>query len=212
MNFVEYFRLGLRHRRDPFFIKYLKGRRVLDIGSGRGEFLAQDPINFTGVDVDATLVTQCRERGMRAHCMSALSLEFPDASFDAVHASQLIEHFSPTDAVRFLAEAARVLHPGGIVFITTPGVRNVWNTFSHLRPYPPEAFRKLLNSDTENYIRENRLDLMVENAWGSRFYFKRKAMMFIFCLIDLLMPPKDPIGWTILLRKKGPDANDKGSV
>lgn len=202
MNVIEYVQMGLRYRKDPFYIKYLKNRRVLDIGAGRGEFLARDVANFVGVDVDPELVMQCRERGMQAHCMSAFSLEFLDASFDAVHASQLIEHFSPTDAVRFLGEASRVLRPGGIVFLTTPGIRNVWNTFSHIRPYPPEAFRKLLDSDTENYIRESRLDLIFENAWGFRFYSERKSIMFVSYIIDLLVPPRCPIGWTIVLRKK----------
>lgn len=205
MNVIEYIRLGLRYRKDPFFIKYLKGRRVLDIGAGRGEFLARDPDNFVGVDIDPELVTQCRERGMQAHCMSAFLLEFPNASFDAVHASQLIEHFSPTDAVRFLGEASRVLRPDGIIFLTTPGVRNVWNTFSHIRPYPPEAFRKLLGSDTENYIRESHLNLMLDAAWGFRFYSERKVLMFASCMMDLLVPPRDPIGWTIVLRKESAD-------
>ena len=204
MNVSEYVRLGLRYRQDPFFVKYLMGKRVLDIGSGRGEFLARDPDNFVGVDVDPLLISQCRQRGLTAHCMNAFELKFPNGSFDAVHAAQLIEHFSPVDASRFLSEVSRVIRPGGCVYLTTPGVRNVWNTFSHIRPYPPDAFRKLLGSDTENYIRESQIDLIYENAWGSRHYFENRAMMFASGVLDLLMPPGNPIGWTIILRKKIP--------
>lgn len=204
MNVLEYVRLGLRHRKDPFYVKYLMGKRVLDIGSGRGEFIAREPTNFVGVDIDPSLVSQCQQRGLSAYCMSAFELKFPNESFDAVHASQLIEHFSPADASRFLSEVSRVVCPGGRVFLTTPGVRNVWNTFSHVRPYPPDAFRKLLGSDTENYIRESQIDLAVENAWGSRHFFENRAMMFTSGILDLLMPPSNPIGWIILLRKKKP--------
>lgn len=202
MNVQEYIRLGLRHKKDPFFVKYLMGKRVLDIGSGRGEFLAREPGNFVGVDVDPSLVTQCQQRGLSAYCMSAFELEFPNGSFDAVHAAQLIEHFSSVDASRFLSEVSRVIRPGGYVYLTTPGVRNVWNTFSHVRPYPPDSFRKLLGSDTENYIRESQIDLTYENAWGSRHYYENRAMMFASGVLDLLIPPSNPIGWTIILRKK----------
>lgn len=204
MNVLEYVHLGLRHRKDPFFMRYLIGKRVLDIGSGRGEFLAREPGNFVGVDVDPSLVSQCQQRGLSAYCMNAFELEFPDGSFDAVHAAQLIEHFSPVDASRFLSEVSRVIRPGGCVYLTTPGVRNVWNTFSHVRPYPPDAFRKLLESDTESYIRESKIDLTYENAWGSRHYFESRVMMFASGVMDLLVPPGNPIGWTIILRKNLP--------
>ncbi len=201
MTAVEYILLGLRERKNPFFVKYLKHRRVLDIGAGRGEFLALDPVNFVGVDVDPALVAHCCERGMQVHCMSAFALDFPDASFDAIHAAQLIEHFSPTEAAQFLGEASRVLQPGGIVYLTTPGIRNVWNTFSHIRPYPPDSFKKLLNSDTENYIRKSRLGLVFEGAWGARYYFENKGLMFVCSILDLVFPPNNPIGWKIVLRK-----------
>jgi SAM-dependent methyltransferase len=43
---------------------------------------------------------------------------FPDASFDLVHASHLIEHLN--DPAFFLDEVARVLSPGGLLVLTTP--------------------------------------------------------------------------------------------
>lgn len=201
MKLLEYLSLGLRHRKEPFYVKYLAGGRVLDVGCGEGEFLVRDEFNTVGVDLDPDLVSRCRERGLTAYCMSALALEFPDASFDAIHAAQLIEHFSPAEAVRFLAEAARVLRPGGHLFLTTPGIRNVWGSFSHVRPYPPVAFKKLLIRATENYLREGQPQLEFLDAQGYRNYFESRALMFAFSLFDLLFPPGDPIGWTIILRK-----------
>jgi ubiquinone/menaquinone biosynthesis C-methylase UbiE len=112
MNVAEYVRLGLRYRIDPFFVKYLMGMKVLDVGSGRGEFLARDPSNFVGIDVDPGLVSQCLQSGLTAYCMNAMELDFPDESFDVVHAAQVIEHFSPGDASRFLGEASRVVRRG----------------------------------------------------------------------------------------------------
>lgn len=202
MKLIEYVSLGLLHRKDPFYVRYLAGRRVLDVGCGRGEFLARDPSKTVGVDLDPELVSQCCTQGLTAHCMSALALEFPDASFEGIHAAQLIEHFSPVEAVHFLSEAARVLRPGGHLLLTTPGVRNVWNTFSHIRPYPPIAFSKLLSSATENYLRaERQPHLEVVDTHGSRFYFRSRAVSFVFSLFDLLLPARNPIGWTIVLRR-----------
>lgn len=202
MKAFEFIRLGIKHRKDPFYVKYLMGRRVLDVGCGYGDFLVKEPDNFVGIDIDPYLISQCHDRKLTAYCMDALDLRFRDESFDVVRAAQLIEHFSPREAARFLNEASRVVRKGGWVYLTTPGVCNIWNTFSHIRPYPPVAFRKLLNTPTENYINEAVMNLEYFNAWGSRKYYNNKMLAFISQAVDLIVTPGTPIGWTILLRKK----------
>ena len=201
MKAVEYLRLGMRFRVDPFYSKYLAGRRVLDIGSGAGDFVARDPSRFVGVDVDPNMVGQCRARGLDVRIGHTDRLEFPDGSFEAVHAAQLVEHLDPRQAVAMLKEAARVLVPGGVVVLTTPGVRIVWNTFSHIRPYPPDAFKKLLVSPTEGYLRTQPIDLEFVGGWGTRRYLRNRVLHFVLSFIDVVLPPKAPIGWTIVLRK-----------
>jgi SAM-dependent methyltransferase len=203
MNALEYARLAWRHRTDPLYVKYLAGRSVLDVGAGAGEFVGKDPVRFVGIDIDSKLVEICRAKGLRVQRMNALTLDFPDGSFDAVHAAQFIEHLGPAEAAIFLGEAARVLRSDGVVFLTTPGVRNVWNTFSHVRPYPPAAFVKLLASPTENYLKAEEFGLTIEGYWGNRFYFRNRILVFLSRVFDLLWPPRDPIGWTIVLRKEG---------
>jgi ubiquinone/menaquinone biosynthesis C-methylase UbiE len=47
------------------------------------------------------------------HVGDVYALQFPDASFDVVHAHQLLQHLS--EPVRALTEMRRVLRPGGIV-------------------------------------------------------------------------------------------------
>lgn len=206
MKLSRYIHLAIRHRDDPLFRHYLHGRRVLDIGCGAGEFLARDSVNFVGIDIDERLVAVCREKGLDAAVGSALAPAFPDESFDAVHAAQLVEHLTPAEATLFLSHAARVLKPGGLVFLTTPGVRNIWNTFSHIRPYPPASFRKLLTSKTEAYLSGEAIPLHVEAAYGTRFYFRNRLLIFLSRVLDLLLPPTNPIGWTIILRKTNPAA------
>lgn len=203
MNVVEYLRLAWRYRTDPLYCKFLAGRYVLDVGAGTGEFVRKDPMRFIGIEVDPLLVQECRKYKLNVICMNALNLSFASETFEAVHAGQFIEHLNPVDAVRFLKEAARVLQPGGIIFLTTPGVKNVWGTFSHVRPYPPDSFVKLLGHPTEGYVRGEELALKVEEFWGNRWYVSNRFLLLMARLLDLLLPPSNPIGWTILLRKSG---------
>ena len=72
-------------------------------------------------------------------------LPFPDASFDCVVSFQVIEHIRRD--LDFVAEAARVLRPGGLVVLTTPNApmsltRNPW----HVREYTADQLRNLLGS------------------------------------------------------------------
>ncbi len=201
MSPALYLRYLIRFRANPLHVEYLNGRKTLDVGCGEGDFLKKDASNRVGADIDENLVRRCIEKGLVAHCMSATDLGFPDQCFDAVHAAELIEHLDPPAAVRFLAESARVLKPGGIVYITTPGERYVWNTFSHIKPYPPIAFEKLLGNSTEGFIKEQALQLGLERyfAFGvpSRFRF----VTGIKRAFNVAFPCRQPSGYVIILRK-----------
>lgn len=101
------------------------GQQVLDIGSGPGTIsidLARRvrPGRVIGVDASADIVEQAA--GLAASAAidnvefrvgDAYALDFADASFDIVHAHQVLQHLArPVDALR---EFRRVLKPGGIL-------------------------------------------------------------------------------------------------
>lgn len=122
---------------------------ALDLGCGRGEWLellGERGIAAHGVDLDDGMLAACRERGLDAKngdALSALRAQ-PDASLTLVSAFHLVEHI-PFEAVQeLIAEALRVLKPGGLLIMETPnpenvvvGASNFYTDPSHLRPIPP---------------------------------------------------------------------------
>jgi glycosyltransferase involved in cell wall biosynthesis len=84
---------------------------VLDLGAGPGvlaEALADLPVTVVSVDLSAAMLAESKEGGVAA---DALRLPFPAASVDAVAALGLTTYLDGLG--RFLAEARRVLRPGG---------------------------------------------------------------------------------------------------
>lgn len=103
------------------------GQALLDIGCGPGTItlgLAQlvDPGQTVGLDrAELPLVqarVMAREQGRRNLGFAvgdAYQLDFPDKSFDVVHAHQVLQHL--TDPVAALTEMRRVCRPGGVVAV-----------------------------------------------------------------------------------------------
>jgi ubiquinone/menaquinone biosynthesis C-methylase UbiE len=103
------------------------GVSVLDLGCGPGTITVDiarrvSPGRVTGVDIAESIVEAARghaeDNGVRNATFSvadAYALPFPDASFDIVHAHQVLQHLArPVDALR---EALRVLKPGGLLAV-----------------------------------------------------------------------------------------------
>jgi SAM-dependent methyltransferase len=90
------------------------GATVLDLGSGRGSFLATDfPVRI----VRADLLTPSDVRADFVAC-SASRLPFADRSFRAVILNHSLEHFENLPAS--VSEIARVLASDGLLYIAVP--------------------------------------------------------------------------------------------
>jgi SAM-dependent methyltransferase len=104
--------------------------RVLDIGSGRGEWLgllAGAGIDAYGIDLNLRAAERCRDRGLEVVHGDALDhlAALPDASLAAVTGFQVVEHLPFDTLVDLLDHAVRVLRPGGILILETPNPTNV---------------------------------------------------------------------------------------
>jgi O-antigen chain-terminating methyltransferase len=129
---------------------------VLDVGCGRGEFLAllrDQGVGARGIDLNAAMVDVCREKGLDAHRVDALSYlrAQGDSSLGGLFAAQVIEHLEPSYLTQLLDAAFDKLRPGSPIVLETinPGC---WFAFfesyirdlTHVRPVHPDTLKYLL--------------------------------------------------------------------
>jgi SAM-dependent methyltransferase len=132
---------------------------VVDIGCGRGEFLAalaDVGVTARGVDANAEMVAVARARGVDAVEGDALTFlaALPDEAVGGVMAAQVVEHFEPSYLLRVLSVAHRKLRPGASIVIETINPA-CWLAFfssyirdlTHVRPVHPETLQYLLRAN-----------------------------------------------------------------
>ena len=103
------------------------GLRLLDVGCGPGNITADlaglvAPGDAIGIDREAGVLAEATAaasgRGVgnvRFAVGDVYALGYPDASFDVVHAHQVLQHLS--DPVAALRQMRRVCRPGGLVAV-----------------------------------------------------------------------------------------------
>jgi SAM-dependent methyltransferase len=97
---------------------------MLEIGPGMGAIAAGASAagwRYRAVEASPALVAELRKQGHDV--VEAWTPPFPgaDESCDVVYADQVLEHMSGIDGARaFVAEALRVLRPGGVLFVVVP--------------------------------------------------------------------------------------------
>jgi 2-polyprenyl-3-methyl-5-hydroxy-6-metoxy-1,4-benzoquinol methylase len=103
--------------------------RLLDIGCGRGTFLAemrQAGWEVQGIEPDSSAAAAARSSGISVVNAPLASATLAPHSFDAVTMNHVIEHFhDPIDALRI---SHRLLKPGGILWIATPNLTSRGHT------------------------------------------------------------------------------------
>jgi SAM-dependent methyltransferase len=139
------------------------GGRVLDLGTGDGAFgkrIAEHvgASELVGVEFLSQKADAARRSGIN---IIEADLERPlpldDASFDVIHANQVIEHVRSTDLV--LSEIRRLLAPGGVACLSTNNLsswHNVISLAAGLQPAPMHVSDELIVGNPLN----------PEDGWG----------------------------------------------
>lgn len=151
------------------------GDDVLEIGPGPGvttDLLRGRARRLTALEVDAAAAAALRKRlngsGVGVVHGDGAAMPFADGSFSGVVAFTMLHHV-PTAALqdRLLAEARRVLRPGGI-FAGFDGVGSFLFRLAHLgdtyTPVDPDTFGRRLGA-------AGFAGVAVERGWG-RFRFR----------------------------------------
>ncbi|MCH8268637.1 MAG: methyltransferase domain-containing protein [Acidobacteria bacterium] len=143
------------HRaRYLFAQRFSAGKTVLDVACGAGygtALLGEKAAAVFGVDLSAEAVSHARRHygSPKVHFAQSdcLTLPFPARQFHLVAAFEIIEHLE--DPKAFLSELHRVLHPAGLLALSTPNrlyyteERNEVNPF-HVREFSFAELEEIL--------------------------------------------------------------------
>ncbi len=136
----------------------LEKLKVIDLGSGRGEWLEllkENNISASGIDLNARMVKECVKLGLEVKEGDAIRCltETVAESADVISAFHLVEHLGAGNLVAMFREAIRVLKPGGLVIFETPNPEsllvmspNFYLDLTHQTPIPPMTLEFLAAS------------------------------------------------------------------
>lgn len=146
----------IRARQSDYVPLFAGARDVLDVGCGRGEFLAllrEAGIAARGLDLNEEMVAACRAQALQVERAdaSAYLASLPDESLGGLFAAQVVEHLEPVALAALLRDAARVLRPGARLVLETINP-TCWVAFfesylkdlTHARPLHPETLKYLV--------------------------------------------------------------------
>lgn len=117
------------------------GQSVLDIGASDGRFGRRLAAGATYRTLDTDPAVQADFRGLE---------EVESASFDVVTCFEMIEHVTPREAIDLASGIARVLRPGGRLFLTTPNIHHPWSylrSATHVTPWCYDELGGLLEAN-----------------------------------------------------------------
>ena len=103
-----------------------KGRKLLDVGCGSGDFLLGMRArgwSVLGVEPDPVAAAAARKNGLDVRDGMLADADFADDTFDAIVLSHVIEHVH--EPMALLRECGRVLRPGGVLVLMTPNLTSV---------------------------------------------------------------------------------------
>jgi len=170
-----------RYRLEPYIPDFAQfsssaGLRVLEIGVGMGADYSrwlQAGARATGIDLSteslARAALRCRRMGLQADLRQgdAENLPFADSTFDVVYSYGVLHH-SP-DTARCIAEAWRVLKPGGsarIMLYHHPSLTGLmlWLRYGIWRVQSVRrcVFERLESPGTKTFTKDEALALMVK--------------------------------------------------
>lgn len=106
------------------------GKRVLDVGYGSGTSFLELADRFEEIhgldlhDYGPEIAGVFAREGISVALKrgSILDAHYPEGYFDVILAMSVLEHLEPQEQPRVMAQAHRLLRPGGVLVVGVPGV------------------------------------------------------------------------------------------
>jgi O-antigen chain-terminating methyltransferase len=190
------------------YLPILKGanvlRDVLDIGSGRGEWLEilkHEGVRARGVDRNRVFIEQCRQSGLEVVEADALAYlrSLPDRSLDAATSFHLVEHLPFETLIKLLDEIVRTLRSGGLLILETPNPENFMvGSYSF---YADPTHRNPIPSATLQFLLESRglgrIEVMKLRPWDAAKIDGNTEIIKRFNEYFYCAPDYGIIGWKV---------------
>ncbi len=175
-------------RRDMVFrlvqdLQLPRNAAILEIGCSGGPLLQRlrstGYTDLTGIDVSEVGIAVAQQRGIpNVSCMDGANLTFPDASFDLVVASDVLEHIE--DEAQALREWTRVLKPGGKLLVFVPAFQILWGKHDEINHH----FRRYTAAQLSASMRSAGLQVRRHSYWNISLFFPTAAIR----LLKRIMP------------------------
>lgn len=102
------------------FASRLKGKKILDLGSGPGRdavLLRNEGLDVTCLDASSEMVKRTTELGFNSVLADMRKLDFPEKSFDGVWAFTSLLHISKDEVGKVISKIHKLLKPNGVFLI-----------------------------------------------------------------------------------------------
>ncbi|WP_111976529.1 class I SAM-dependent methyltransferase [Algibacillus agarilyticus] len=144
------------------------GMKLLEPGCGRGDFIKafqQIGLDVTGVDICSESLNYATDYDVAICDVEQDKLPFEDDFFDVIYSKSFIEHLHSPE--KYLAEAYRVLKPGGILITLVPDWESNYKTyfddFTHRTPFTIVSLKdayKIFGFDEINVFKFRQLPIV----------------------------------------------------
>ncbi len=190
-------------------LKNLKGKKILDIGFGRGELLVHCSLlgsESHGVDYSSAGVKMASDYALKKKAKIFLQkkdvkeMKFPENYFDAIFMLDIIEHLTPEQLSIAFSKAYKYLKPEGVLvihtmpnkFLAVPfyfvskllGVKRGYNEHVHINEQTPFS----LSSELSKIGFKTKIKLCHDKTYfkNTNFYAQKKKIIKFFVDIFLV--------------------------
>lgn len=163
-----------------------EGKKLLDLGCGRGEFLRgflRCKLDGYGIDHSTAAKSICPEAKILQSDFDNQVLPYPDDNFDIVFSKSVLEHFYYPE--RLVKEIFRILKPGGLAITMVPDRLSAdhcyYDDYTHRTAFTLNSLWDILFIHGFETVR-------VEKFRQLPFLWKRPWLQPVSAIISLLAP------------------------